>query len=118
MGEILGFLGTLQSLRLIVVIVVCSVVFFCVLLLGGFLSLVVSDRYNWMFWSCEDLTCLLLSLRAVFSTMIEFLFLCDFAGAVAPDSFQESLRLVLLVINLVFVRFLFVLGVLPALPKF
>ena len=47
----------------------------------------VSDRYNWMFWSCEDLTCLLLSLRVMFSTMIEFLFLCDFAGAVAPDLF-------------------------------
>ena len=40
-----------------------------------------------MFWSCESLTCLLLSLRAVFSTMLEFLLLCDFAGAVAPDSF-------------------------------
>ena len=27
------------------------------------------------------------SLHAMFSTMLEFLFLCDFAGAVAPDSF-------------------------------
>ena len=44
--------------------------------------------------------------------------LCDFAGAVAPDSFWEPLQLVLLVVNLVFVGFLFVSGVLPALPKF
>ena len=28
------------------------------------------------------------------STMLEFLLLCDFAGAVAPDSFRELLRLV------------------------
>ena len=41
-----------------------------------------------MFWSCESLTCLLLSLRVMFSTMLEFLFLCDFAVAVAPDSFS------------------------------
>ena len=46
--------------------------------------------------------CLLLSLRAVFSTMLEFLFLYDFAGAVSPDSFRGPLRLVLLVINLIF----------------
>ena len=58
-------------------------------------------------------------MRAVFSTMLEFLFLCDFAGAVAPDSFREPLQLVLLVINLIFfIGFLFVSGVLPALPKF
>ena len=44
-----------------------------------------------MFWSCESLTSLLLSLRAVFSTMLEFLFLRDFAGAVAPDSFSGTL---------------------------
>ena len=50
--------------------------------------------------------------------MLEFLFLCDFAGAVAPGSFWEPLRLVLLVVNLIFIGFLFVLGVLPALPKF
>ena len=50
--------------------------------------------------------------------MLKFMFLCDFAGAVAPDSFREPLRLVLLVVNLVFVGFLFVLGVLPALSKF
>ena len=43
-----------------------------------------------MFLSCESLTCLLLSLHAVFSTMLEFLFLCDFAGAVAPDSFSVT----------------------------
>ena len=43
-----------------------------------------------MFWSCESLTCLLLSLCAVFSTMLEFLLLCDFAGAVAPDSFSGT----------------------------
>ena len=71
-----------------------------------------------MFWSCESLTCLLLSLCAVFSTMLEFLILCDFARAVAPDSFREPLRLVLLVVNSIFIRFLFVSGVLPALPKF
>ena len=50
--------------------------------------------------------------------MLKFLLLCDFAGAVAPGSFREPLRLVLLVVNLVFVGFSFVLGVLPALPKF
>ena len=50
--------------------------------------------------------------------MLKFMLLCDFAGAVAPDPFWESLRLVLLVVNLIFVRFLFVSGVLPALPKF
>ena len=83
-----------------------------------FLSLVVSNRYDWMFWSCESLTCLLLSLRAVFSTMLEFLLLCDFAWAVAPDSFQEPLRLVLLVVNSIFIGFSFVSGVLPASPKF
>ena len=71
-----------------------------------------------MFWSCESLTCLLLSLHAVFSTMLEFLLLCDFAGAVAPDSFREPLRLVLLVVNSIFIGFSFVSGVLPALPKF
>ena len=71
-----------------------------------------------MFWLCESLTCLLLSLRAVFSTMLEFLLLCDFVGAVAPDSFREPLRLVLLVVNSIFIGFLFVSGVLPALPKF
>ena len=43
-----------------------------------------------MFWSCESLTCLLLSLHAVFSTMLEFLFLRDFAGAVAPDIFSGT----------------------------
>ena len=43
-----------------------------------------------MFWSCESLTCLLLSLCAMFSTMLEFLLLCDFAGAVAPDSFSGT----------------------------
>ena len=65
-----------------------------------------------MFWSCESLTCLLLSLHAMFSTMLEFLLLYDFAGAVAPDSFQEPLRLVLLVVNLIFYRiFVFFGGV-------
>ena len=54
-----------------------------------------------MFWSCEDLTYLLLSLCAVFSTMLEFLLLYDFAGAVPPDSFQGPLRLVLLVVHLI-----------------
>ena len=44
-----------------------------------------------MFWSCESLTCLPLSLRAMFSTMLEFLYLCEFAGAVAPDSFSETI---------------------------
>ena len=58
-----------------------------------------------MFWSCESLTCLLLSLCAVFSTMLEFLLLCEFAGAVAPDSFREPLRLVLLVVDLIFIGF-------------
>ena len=50
--------------------------------------------------------------------MLEFLLLYDFAGAVAPDSFREPLRLVLLVVNSIFIGFLFVSGVLPALPKF
>ena len=52
--------------------------------------------------------------------MLKFMLLCDFAGAVAPDSFRESLRVVLLVVNLnfFFFGFLFALGVLPALPKF
>ena len=78
----------------------------------------VSNHYDWMFWLCESLTCLLLSSRAVFSTMLEFLLLCDFAGAVAPDSFREPLRLVLLVVNSIFIGLSFVSGVLPALPKF
>ena len=65
-----------------------------------------------------SLTCLLLSLCAVFSTMLELLLLCDFVGAVAPDSFREPLRLVLLVINSIFIGFLYVSRVLPALPKF
>ena len=34
-GEILDFSETLRSFRLVVVVVVCSVVFFCVLLLRG-----------------------------------------------------------------------------------
>ena len=34
---------------------------------------------------------MLLSLPAVFSTMLEFSFLCDFAGAVAPDSFLGTI---------------------------
>ena len=71
-----------------------------------------------MFWSCESLTCLLLSLRAMFSTMLEFLLLCDFAGAVAPDSFREPLRLVLLVVNSIFIGFSFFSLVLLVLPKF
>ena len=54
----------------------------------------------------------------MFSTMLEFLLLCDFAAAVAPDSFREPLRLVLLVVNSIFIGFSFVSGVLPALPKF
>ena len=53
----------------------------------------------------------------MFSTMLEFLFLCDFAGAVAPDSFLEPLRLVFIGRKF-FIGFLFVSGVLPALPKF
>ena len=67
--------------------------------------MVVSNRYDWIFWSCESLTCLLLSLRAMFSTMLEFLLLCDFAGAVVPDSFRELLRLVLLVVNSILLDF-------------
>ena len=35
-----------------------------------------------MLWLRESLSCLLLSLRVVFSTMLEFLFLCGYAGAV------------------------------------
>ena len=58
-----------------------------------------------MFWSCESLTCLLLSLRAVFSTMLKFLFIHDFAGAVAPDSFLGTVRLVLLVVDSIFYQF-------------
>ena len=50
--------------------------------------------------------------------MLEFSLLCNFAGAVAPDSFLEPLQLVLLVVILVFIGFSFVSGVLPALPKF
>ena len=61
-----------------------------------------------MFWLCESLTCLLLSLCAVFSTMLKLLLLCDFVGAVAPDSFWEPLRLVLLVVNSIFIGFFFV----------
>ena len=110
MEEILDFSETLHSFRLVVVVIVRSVVFFCVLLLGGFLSLMVSDCYDKMFWSCESLTCFLVSLRAVFSTMLEFLLLCDFAGPVAPDSFRKPLRLVLLVINLIFYRFFVCFG--------
>ena len=44
-----------------------------------------------MFWSCESLTCLLLILHTVFSTMLEFLLLRDFPGAVAPDSFLGTI---------------------------
>ena len=71
-----------------------------------------------MFWSCESLTCLLLSLRAVFSTMLEFLFLRDFAGAVAPGSFSGTATTSFIGCRFDFYRFLFVSGVLPALPKF
>ena len=72
-----------------------------------------------MFWSCESLTCLLLSLRAVFSTMLEFLFLPDFAGAVSPDSFLGTVTTSFIGRKFDFYRFfLFVSGVLPALPKF
>ena len=71
-----------------------------------------------MFWSRQSLTCLLLSLYAMFSTMLKFLLLCGFAGAVAPGSFREPLRLVLLVVISIFIGFSFVSGVLPALPKF
>ena len=51
----------------------------------------VSDRYDWMFWSCESLTCLLLSLHAMFLQCWSSCFLCDFVGAVAPDSFSGTI---------------------------
>ena len=63
-----------------------------------------------MFWSFESLTCLLLSLRVVFSTMLEFLLIYDLAGAVAPDSFQEPLRLVFMVLNLLLLDFCLLWG--------
>ena len=71
-----------------------------------------------MFWSCEILTCLLLSLHVVFSTMVELLFLRDVAGAVAPDSFLGTITTSFIGHKFEFYRFLFILGVLPALPKF
>ena len=71
-----------------------------------------------MFWSCESLTCLLLSLRDVFSTMLEFLFLHDFAGAVAPDSYSGTVTTSFIGRRFNFYRYLIVSGVLPALPKF
>ena len=71
-----------------------------------------------MFWLCDSLTCLLLSLRAVFSTMLEFLYLCDFTGAVAPDSFSATVTTSFIGHGFDFYRILFVSGVLPALPKF
>ena len=69
-----------------------------------------------MFWSCESLTCLLLSLCAVFSTIVEFL--RDFARAVAPDSFSGTVTTSFIGRNLIFISFLCISGVLPALPKF
>ena len=72
-----------------------------------------------MFWSCESLTCLLLSLHAMFSTMLEFLFLHGFAGAVAPDSFSGTVMTSFIGRKFNFyIGFLFVSGVLPVLPKF
>ena len=63
---------------------------------------------------------MLLSLRAMFSTMIVFVvfFYVILQELWLLILFREPLRLVLLVINLVFVGFSFVLGVLPVLPKF
>ena len=72
-----------------------------------------------MFWSCESLTCLLLSLHAMFSTMLQFLFLCDFVGAVAPDSFLGTVTTSFIGHKFNFYRFfLYISGVLPVLPKF
>ena len=71
-----------------------------------------------MFWSCENLTCLLLSLRAVFLQCWSSCFLCDFVGAVAPDSFSETVTTSFIGRKFNFYRFLYVSLVLPALPKF
>ena len=54
----------------------------------------------------------------MFSTMLELLFLHDVAGAVAPDSFLGTIMTSFIGRKFEFYRFLFVLGVLPALPKF
>ena len=50
--------------------------------------------------------------------MLEFLLLCDFAGAVAPDSFLGTITTSFIGRKFDFYRILFVLEVLPALPKF
>ena len=71
-----------------------------------------------MFWLCESLTCLLLSLHAMISTMLEFLFIHVFAGAVTPDSFSGTVTTSFIGGKFNFSRFLLVSGVLPALPKF
>ena len=51
--------------------------------------------------------------------MLEFLFLRDFAGAVAPDSFLGTITTSFIGRKFDFYWFfVFVSGVLPALPKF
>ena len=63
-------------------------------------------------WCCPTVTT---SLHVVFSTMLEFLFLCDFAGIVAPDSFSGTVMTSFIGHKFDFYRFS---GVLPVLPKF
>ena len=50
--------------------------------------------------------------------MLKFMLLCDFAEAVAPDSFSGIVTTSFIGHKLIFVGFLFASGVLPALPKF
>ena len=71
-----------------------------------------------MFWSCESLTCLLISLHAVISTMLEFFFLRDFAGDVAPGSFLGTVTTSFIGRKFDFYLVLLFQRVLPALPKF
>ena len=50
--------------------------------------------------------------------MLKFMLLCDFAGAVAPDSSLGIVTTSFIGHKLIFVGFLLASGVLPALPEF
>ena len=64
--KIFEFSKTIQSLKLVIVVVVCNC-FSYVMSVGGALDLLVSvDCYDWMGWSHWGLSCLLFSLRVVF----------------------------------------------------
>ena len=118
----LEFSKTIQLLQLVVVVVVCNVVFMCNAVFKLVCSLGSSDLYDWTYWSDVGQVFLLLCLCVVFLQYLEFgfyLVLSDCAGAVGPVlPVWEPLRLVLLVINMIFISSMLFLCEFCVLPKF